>query len=151
MHSAWVVDRRTGGSDRRSVEDVRVTRRSQTFLGDASAPGRVRRFLGLVLEASGHGPAIPDAQLLASEVVTNAVIHTTCPDCRVEVVTTDSVVRVSVTDGEPARLPVLTEPDPHRSGGRGLQIVDHVARGWGCDVHDSDKTVWFELADPAAT
>jgi anti-sigma regulatory factor (Ser/Thr protein kinase) len=122
---------------------------SRTLQGDASAPGHVRILVQRYLEATGHQQAIPDAQLLASEVVTNAVMHTTCPECVVEIETVDSVVRIAVSDCDPDRIPYLLPPDPHRFGGRGMHIVNDVARCWGCDVGESAKTVWFELGTPA--
>lgn len=99
------------------------------------------------LQSCGHGDVVPDAQLLASEVVTNAVIHTHCPECTVVIEVDDDRVRISVTDCEPDHPPVLLPHDPGRCGGLGMHIVNDVARAWGCDVTGPTKTVWFELVD----
>jgi anti-sigma regulatory factor (Ser/Thr protein kinase) len=117
---------------------------SQTLPGDATAPGHVRRFVQRHL-ATTHPSVVPDAQLLASEVVTNAVMHTTCPECVVEIEADDLIVRIAVSDCDPERTPYLAEPDPLRFGGMGMHMVNDVARCWGCDVGTGAKTVWFEL------
>jgi len=126
------------------------TTRTRTLPGDATAPVAVRRILQAELERCGHPGVLPDAQLLASEVVTNAVVHTHCPECTVIIEAADDRVRVSVIDCEPDKPPVLLPPDPARFGGLGMHIVNDVARAWGCEVCGHTKTVWFELVDPLA-
>jgi anti-sigma regulatory factor (Ser/Thr protein kinase) len=123
---------------------VRNGNYSRTLPGDARAPGSVRRFVQQHL-APTHPSIVSDAQLLASEVVTNAVMHTSCPECMVEIRTHDQTVRIEVSDCDPAHTPYLVEPDPLRFGGMGMHMVNDVARCWGCEVGDCAKTVWFEL------
>jgi hypothetical protein len=36
--------------------------------------------------------------------------------------------------------------DPHDSHGRGLFLIDSLARGWGVEPSATGKTVWFEVA-----
>ena len=119
----------------------------RTLTNDATAPVAVRRLVQAELERRGHPDVVPDAQLLASEVVTNAVIHTHCPECTVVIEVDDDRVRISVTDCAPGVTPVLLPHDPGRCGGLGMHIVNDVARAWGCDVTGPTKTVWFELVD----
>ncbi|MGA8370146.1 MAG: ATP-binding protein [Acidimicrobiales bacterium] len=84
------------------------------------------------------------AELLISEVVTNAVLHAHSP---VEVVLSDpgGALHVEVID-ESDMLPVLAEPvhsiDDH---GRGLPMVRDLSEQWGVVENDSGKTVWFSL------
>jgi hypothetical protein len=40
-------------------------------------------------------------------------------------------------------LPSLQEP--HDEGGRGLRILDALARRWGFDTGPETKVVWFEV------
>jgi anti-sigma regulatory factor (Ser/Thr protein kinase) len=122
-----------------------LTRCAEKFRGDATAPAEVRHLLQSKLEAVGCGDAVPAAQLLASEVVTNAVIHTNCEECEVVIEVDDRVVRVSVHDCDRHSLPKILPADPGRYGGLGLKIVNDVACGWGCDTSGHGKTVWFEL------
>jgi hypothetical protein len=121
------------------------TRCAEKFRGDATAPAEVRHLLQSKLEAYGYAAAVPHAQLLASEVVTNAVIHTDCEECEVVIELDDKLVRVSVNDCDRHSLPKILPPDPGRYGGLGLQIVNDVAHCWGCDLNGHGKTVWFEL------
>lgn len=128
------------------------TRCAERFRGDATAPAEVRHLIQSKLEACGCAATVPEAQLLASEVVTNAVIHTDCEECEVVIEVDEAVLRVSVKDCDDHALPKMLPPDPSRFGGLGLHIVNDVARCWGCDVNGHGKTVWFELpiAEPAA-
>lgn len=120
---------------------------TRVLRGDASAPAAVRRIVQRELEATGHRQAIADVQLLASELVTNAVVHTDCPECLVELECDDEHIRFSVHDCDSVRLPRLLTPDPERYGGMGLHIVNDVARCWGCDPDGRGKSVWFEVSD----
>jgi anti-sigma regulatory factor (Ser/Thr protein kinase) len=96
--------------------------------------------------------ALPTARLqalvlLVSEVVSNAVLHSTAP-------ADSSVTLTAQLDGENVRVRVSDagggfEPrprDPARlSDGYGLFLLDKIASRWG--VEDSRSTsVWFELA-----
>jgi hypothetical protein len=49
-----------------------------------------------------------------------------------------------VDQGHGAGLVAAAAPDDDRPGGRGLRIVDQLAR-WG--VHDGSTHVWFELGE----
>ena len=122
-----------------------MTKYAVSFPGDATAPAEVRQLVQTQLEACGCGAAVPEVQLLASEVVTNAVIHTDCEECEVVIEVDERCIRVSVRDCDVHSLPRMLPPDPGRYGGLGLHIVNDVARCWGCDVDGHRKTVWFEL------
>jgi anti-sigma regulatory factor (Ser/Thr protein kinase) len=88
---------------------------------------------------------VDTAQLLVSEVVTNAVRHGRGP---VELRTglTPSHLWVEVEDHGPGR-PRQEAPEASEDRGRGLSIVDALASAWGTGPAPSDdgKTVWFEL------
>lgn len=81
--------------------------------------------------------------LLTSELVANAVRHGGAP-----VTVTASAGRryltVEVSDGSPRRPAVLRQP-PTAVGGRGMDIVDRMARSWGVRAEGAGKTVWFTL------
>jgi anti-sigma regulatory factor (Ser/Thr protein kinase) len=93
---------------------------------------------------------LPDAQLLVSELVANAVRHGDQPGVAVSVTVRAGaqMMRVEVTDRgggfDPARL---AEPSGDRGGGWGLPIVAALAHRWGVE-HDTDTTVWFEIDRP---
>ncbi len=83
------------------------------------------------------------ATLLASEVMTNAVVHghgmiTFAVDCG------GGSIAVAVTDEEEA-LPVRAEGAGLAEGGRGLQLLDALAGAWGSRGGRERKTVWFRV------
>jgi anti-sigma regulatory factor (Ser/Thr protein kinase) len=92
---------------------------------------------------------IDTAALLVSEVVTNAILHArTTVTLTVEV--SDEVVRIAVRDGSPMR-PRLHAFAPTSATGRGLRLLDALARRWGVDADPvtGGKIVWFEVGEPA--
>lgn len=118
---------------------------------DGDAPRAARRF---VADHSGTLPAdlVDDAELLVSELVTNAVRHggpEVSVRVRVEPATLDVAVRDDGATVPPAR-PLA--PDASSPTGRGLLLVDTVSAEWGVTPSNPPpgKTVWFRLARPAA-
>lgn len=84
--------------------------------------------------------------LVVSELTTNCVRHART-EFRLKVIRNSNHVHVEVTDradGEPA----VKTPPPSEAHGRGLQIVQTLARGWGVvpAASGSGKTVWCTLA-----
>ncbi|ARF79612.1 hypothetical protein GCM10010502_14500 [Kitasatospora aureofaciens] len=86
-----------------------------------------------------------DAQLVASELLTNAVRHTAGP-LAMDLDDDGSRLRITVTDPRAD----ITPPDPGshqpaRIGGHGLFIVDRLALHWGAFPEGCGKTVWADL------
>jgi anti-sigma regulatory factor (Ser/Thr protein kinase) len=80
-------------------------------------------------------PLEPKAAFLATELVTNAVVHAG---------SIDDGLCLSVTDFGPGE-PVMRAPDPN-GGGYGLHLVNKLATRWGHEMlHPRGKRVWFEL------
>jgi len=125
----------------RSVAFASVT--SLQLPPDHAAAARARRFVSEAMRAWGFDEASPDAELLVSELVTNAVLHARSAT-RVTIERDDTRVRISVCDDSPAR-PRLRDYGPDAVTGRGLVIVDRLARRWGVDPSDAGKCVWFEI------
>jgi anti-sigma regulatory factor (Ser/Thr protein kinase) len=84
-----------------------------------------------------------DAQLIVTELATNAVIHA-CSPFSVSVRYDGSCIRISVHDWNPM-LPVLRDAGPTARSGRGLHLVDLVAYDWGVEPSPDGKTIWAEL------
>ncbi|WP_405931578.1 ATP-binding protein [Streptomyces sp. NBC_00827] len=82
-------------------------------------------------------------ELLASEVIANAVLYSAAP-CDVAVTRTDERLRVEVTDTDPS-LPSAVEAGPNDESGRGLLLVDALADAWGMQPEPPGKTTWFEI------
>ncbi|UDY25084.1 ATP-binding protein [Nocardioides sp. Kera G14] len=89
-----------------------------------------------------------DAELLVSEVVTNAVRHGG-PDISLTVEVEGGSVTIGVTDGSNVMPMTGTAVAATKASGRGLLLVDQVAAAWGVTTHSGKdgKTVWFRLAD----
>lgn len=90
-------------------------------------------------------------ELLTGELVANAALHGPADGViRVRVARVGDAVRVAVRD-ESAAVPVVRHPEPTASSGRGLELVESLAGGWGIERHgDAGKTVWFSVdLDPA--
>jgi anti-sigma regulatory factor (Ser/Thr protein kinase) len=103
-----------------------------------------RRF---IRDTLADHPALLDAELLACELVTNAVQHAT-DAARVTVAVTrcGPVVHVDVIDDGRTGLPHWREADGHDEDGRGFQLVNEIAQRWGFLREPAGTCVWFELA-----
>lgn len=110
---------------------------------NATSPSRARRFVARTLTGWGHD-SVDDAELVVSELVTNALLH--ARTSMVVSLTEDGpgAVRLSVADGS-----VATLRERHfslESGtGRGLMLLDSLALEWGVDRRADGKTVWCRL------
>lgn len=120
------------------------------LLPNPTSPGLARGFVRRVLgEAGVDQLTTEDAALLATELVTNSVIHAST-DITIDVVVEDGAVCVGVTDASNA-APVLRDQDEKATTGRGLQLVDRVATEWSVVYSENSKTVQFCLVtDPVS-
>ncbi|MFD3543668.1 SpoIIE family protein phosphatase [Streptomyces sp. NPDC058662] len=112
---------------------------------EETAPGRARRFARRALSRWGLEELSDSLELLVSEVVTNAVRYAERP-VTLRLLRTD-VLRCEVGDDSP-QLPRQRRARDTDEGGRGLFLVNRVARRWGATRLSSGKVVWFELALP---
>jgi anti-sigma regulatory factor (Ser/Thr protein kinase) len=105
--------------------------------------GRARQFVRSSFRR--FPPATVDtAELLTSELATNAVLHgRTAFD--VVVSESDDRLRVAVIDRS-GRMPVLLSPAESDVHGRGLLILDELSDHWGTEENPTGKVVWFDLA-----
>ncbi|GAA2524528.1 MULTISPECIES: SpoIIE family protein phosphatase [Streptomyces] len=142
------------------ASEARECARVDTALpGSALAPGSARALLRkaftewaeLGLPGAEHltGRVGDDVTLIASELVTNAVVHAGTDvhlTCRLE--ETGALV-VEVADRHPSRAPRGTEPEasPHDAPeyGRGLPLVAALSEAWGITYRPGTKTVWARL------
>lgn len=114
-----------------------------TFPVDPRSVAAARRLVESTLD--GHAPGVvEDAVLLTSELVTNAVRHAGLA-VRVVVAVDDRFLRVEVHDDSPL-LPVVGPARSTATGGRGMPMLEVLARRWGVTpAADGGKAVWFEL------
>ncbi|GAA2904198.1 ATP-binding protein [Streptosporangium fragile] len=126
-----------------------------------TSPYYARVHVRRVLEGWRRDDLVETAQLLVSELVSNAVkAHTSSsaatetaahasPDhIWMDLYRTDAAVVLRVWDGS-RTPPVRRTPDPDDEGGRGLCLVDLLANGWGYYRPVSGgKIVWCTLVAP---
>jgi anti-sigma regulatory factor (Ser/Thr protein kinase) len=114
-----------------------------TRKGPALARRHVRTVIAADPAAASADPIrTADAELVISELVTNALLHGSGPiHCALEV--EDVVLRIEVGDGDPVGARVRARDLRHRDPtGRGLAIVDAIALDWGVRASPASKVVW---------
>ncbi|AWE52175.1 serine/threonine protein phosphatase [Streptomyces nigra] len=107
-----------------------------------AAPGRARRLARGALSGWGMEELTDSVELLVSEIVTNAVRYASRP-VTLRLLRTD-VLRCEVGDDVP-QLPRLRQARATDEDGRGLYLVNRLARRWGATRLSTGKVVWFEL------
>ncbi|MGP3911739.1 ATP-binding protein [Nonomuraea sp. 10N515B] len=126
-----------------------------TLYRDARAPSRGRH--ALIKWIGKHDPLLPDVLLVASELLTNAVIHPAHGPGRESVTLRmslgDSLLLVEVIDpGTPNRSPL---PQPKQAAfpaetGRGLGLVAAYAAAWGTYITEAGcRNVWAVMKSDA--
>jgi anti-sigma regulatory factor (Ser/Thr protein kinase) len=122
---------------------------SLTMSSDATAPRRARVALRDLEDLDGIRD---DADLVVSELVSNAVLHSGATDedvITVDVSREDDVVRLAVHDpGRSQSTPTVQSPDPSRAGGLGLLVVSRLVRRWSAERPDG-VLVWAEMTLPS--
>ncbi len=116
---------------------------------DLMSVPEVRRVLRDLLRHWGRSDTAHAAELLASELVTNALLHTD-HGAVVTATVASSTLRVEVRDFM-AGMPVPRQAVSHLgTNGRGLLLVQSLADAWGVRTHGDGKVVWFELHEEPA-
>jgi serine phosphatase RsbU (regulator of sigma subunit)/anti-sigma regulatory factor (Ser/Thr protein kinase) len=121
-----------------------------TYDPDSAAVPAARHFVRETLtswQVPGCDDLLADAELLTSELVTNAVLHAETPvrvtcrahGCEVEVSVLDRQPECTIPGG-PGRM-----ADAHREAGRGLVLLAALSSSWGVTYAPAAKTVWFRL------
>lgn len=97
-----------------------------------------------LLADAGREDLLDPAQLLVSEVVTNALVHSASP-IDVSMAATSDGVLVEVGDGS-EHVPQLRHYALTANTGRGLALLERTADAWGVVPGLRGKTVWFQLS-----
>lgn len=116
---------------------------------DLKAVPEARRELRELLRHWGKPGRSEIAELLTSELVTNALVHTD-DDAVLTAIVEPGGLRVEVRDfvgRRPEPSVPACDDDTH---GRGLMLVRSLADAWGVRPHGVGKSVWFELGAEAA-
>jgi anti-sigma regulatory factor (Ser/Thr protein kinase) len=109
--------------------------------------GRLRKIAGARLRLWSLSALVDDAQLLISELVTNAFRHGTSSQVTFRLVIGAGSVMVEVDDGSAGR-PQVRQAGPDAVSGRGLFLVNALAAAWG--VSADGACTWCVLDVPNA-
>ncbi|EFF91126.1 ATP-binding protein [Streptomyces sp. e14] len=121
---------------------------------DPRAVTVTRRTLRLILTLHGLIGLVDTAELLATELISNAVLHTKGP-AALRLRFSAGVLRIGAWDADPAppeppATPAALEDLADQEGGRGLFLVKTCADLWGWQPQtrngDRGKVVWCELS-----
>ncbi|MGW1884658.1 SpoIIE family protein phosphatase [Streptomyces sp. NPDC001970] len=117
---------------------------------DPEALSSGRHMIRAAVRAWGAGDRSDEIELVADELITNALMHTDG----------DAIVTARVLPGPERRLRIEVEdpssalPRRREAGesgvsGRGLMLVDRLTDVWGVESRGSGKCVWCEFIVPA--
>ncbi|MDF9816330.1 ATP-binding protein [Streptomyces sp. SPB162] len=113
---------------------------------DLSAIAETRRMLREQLRRWGVPGLVDIAELLTSELVTNALQHTDEGAVFTATLSDGPVHRLRVEVHDHAgRRPRLHTASENATSGRGLLLVQALADAWGVRSQGTGKVVWFEL------
>ncbi|MFV0132449.1 SpoIIE family protein phosphatase [Streptomyces sp. HMX87] len=153
-----VAEERRGDDDaallllrRREPDAPRTAGRLQQHVapGDPEALTEARHMIRAAVRAWGAEDQADSVELVADELVTNALMHTEGS----AVVTlrmlggTDRRLRVEAEDSSSA-LPRRREAGESGVSGRGLMLVEMLADAWGVEARGGGKCVWSEFVVP---
>ncbi|MFF3322414.1 ATP-binding protein [Streptomyces sp. NPDC002889] len=118
--------------------------------------GQARQFVSMTLNGWALQPLVPDAKLVVSELVTNAVQHALTHTAEEAV---DYPLWLGLFRHPGHLLCAVADPspdpprpgscDPSASGGRGLALIDALSDSWSWSrTPPRGKTVWAMLPLP---
>ena len=144
------TDRPWLGNNQRTdprTQGLEMQPHARRFPGRPDHIGAARRFVAAALAA---WPAAQEAaQLLVSEVVTNAIQHSASGDhggsLEVRYTLDDHEIYVEVLDAGGTAAPNRHAEHLEGSSGRGLALVEALASAWGVYDHQAGRAVWFRL------
>jgi anti-sigma regulatory factor (Ser/Thr protein kinase) len=116
----------------------------------AGSPESARAARALIRQALGDKhPSADDAQLIVTELVSNAIAHSRSGQpggtLTVEVSNRAPEVLICVNDAGADETPAVTAVGSESEHGRGLRIVDALATEWGTASGPDGRTTWCRL------
>jgi PAS domain S-box-containing protein len=153
-----VAEERGGDDDvallllrRRGLDTPQTGGRLQQHVapGDPEALTGARHMIRAAVRAWGARERSDEIELVADELITNALMHTEgSAIVTLRVLTgSDRRVRVEVEDSSSA-LPRRREAGESGVSGRGLLLVDLLTDVWGVEARGGGKCVWCEFVMP---
>jgi hypothetical protein len=108
------------------------------------AAAQARHFIKVTLFGWGRREAVALVDLVATELIANALVHGRGPS-ELELAIEGDSLHLAVTDYAPASQPAMSELPQGAEHGYGLHIVDALATTWGCSPEGTAKAVWADL------
>ncbi|MDT5028123.1 MAG: hypothetical protein QOE61_4549, partial [Micromonosporaceae bacterium] len=122
-----------------------LRRRTLSASMDLHAPAYARHAVREACFDWGFGHLMNSAELVTSELVTNAIRHARSA-VDVEVLLRGDFLHLRVLDRSTAAPQLRGESVPRlSSGGRGLRLVDVYSSGWGYVLSADGKVVWATM------
>lgn len=111
---------------------------------DRFAPSLAREALQRFCAAYGVASDVAPLELVTSELVTNAVVHTGTPiDLTLRL--SESLLHIAVRDRGAGQVRLSEVVEDGAEHGRGLLLVDALAYAWGTMPAQPGKTVWASM------
>jgi anti-sigma regulatory factor (Ser/Thr protein kinase) len=127
--------------------DVHEHAKTTTFPRQIQVAPTARQFVRQA--AAGH-PAADDAVLLAAELIANSLAHALdATTVTITVAVSEAFIRVDVRDDGALGIPHMRPGDPEAEDGRGLRLINQIARRWGFTREPAGSCCWAEIASPA--
>ncbi|MGW0916757.1 ATP-binding protein [Streptomyces sp. NPDC002784] len=141
------TDARSSRTKARPALDVSIQRHPDSNSvglspADSIWPQRLRRIVRAGLKYWGRPELAEEAELLLTELATNALRHGQGPQIGVRICLRSNHLKIEVNDGSPAR-PEVRQAAFDDETGRGLFLVASIADTWG--VSDDGTTTWCTL------
>ena len=114
------------------------------------APRAVRHAVRDLCSGRDEG-CIADAEMVVSELVTNAVRHAGGEVVTVLLSKDWRTITGRVVDGGSGFIPRPRADSDTETGGRGLSIVDGLTWSWGSSGKGAPSSVWFQSGMPSVT
>lgn len=112
-----------------------------------TAPGCARGHVRMVLLEWGLGGLSNTAELIVSEIMTNAVRESaaTSDPVRLWVICDQTSIIICVWDSSHS-MPARQYASPYQESGRGLLLVETLASDWGVYREPAGKVVWARVS-----
>ncbi|MFJ2008647.1 SpoIIE family protein phosphatase [Streptomyces chartreusis] len=123
---------------------VRPIRASWTVWRLPDAVMHARRFTARTLRSWNVAEVGDVVLLIASELITNALVHTQGP-VRLALALTAHRLKIAVSDSSPRAPAKPVIVDWGATGGRGILLVEAMSASWGSVPVSGGKEVWSEI------
>lgn len=120
----------------------------QKLTADPKHLGRIRRTVTAFVRYWGWNELIDPAVMCVTEMLSNVCRHADSNNCVLLIQSSQSGVRIVVSD-DSRKLPVVREPDWCTESGRGMFLLSKTADAWGADPTGNGKNVWVEFRVPS--